>query len=79
MKIEQKINYQLNKFPAIKKVVKRAYQLGMYAISPKIKSEGNIKRISPGDNKEYFFGYYDKSVGCNGSIYALCKSKQYLV
>ncbi len=72
MKIEQKINYQLNKFPAIKKVVKRAYQLGMYAISPKIKSEGNIKRISPGDNKEYFFGYYDKSPWDATDRYMLC-------
>lgn len=62
MSLEQKINYQLNKFPVVKKVVKRAYQLGMYAISPKIKSEGNITRISPDDNThEYFFGYYDKS------------------
>ena len=62
MSIEQKVNYQLNKFPIIKKVVKRVYQLGMYAISKKIKSEGNIIRLSPNDCKhEYFFGYYDKS------------------
>ena len=62
MSIEQKINYQLNKYPTVKKVVKRVYQTGMYAISPKIKSEGNITRISPDDSKhEYFFGYYDKS------------------
>lgn len=34
----------------------------MYTISPKIKSEGNIIRVSPNDNThEYFFGYYDKS------------------
>lgn len=61
MSIEQKINYQLNKYPAVKKVIKRAYQLTMYAVSPKIKSEGNIVRVSPNDNAEYFFGYYDKS------------------
>lgn len=62
MSLEQKINYQLNKFPAIKKVIKCAYQLAMYAISPKIKSKGNITRISPYDSSnEYFFGYYDKS------------------
>lgn len=32
MSIEQKINYQLNKVPALKKALKRFYQLGMYAI-----------------------------------------------
>lgn len=52
--IEQKINYQLNKYPAVKRVIKCAYQLGMYAISPKIKSEGNIVRISPDEKGEYF-------------------------
>lgn len=59
--IEIKINYHLNKYPAIKKIIKRIYQTCMYIISPKIKSEGNIKRISPNDGMEYFFGYYDKS------------------
>ena len=73
MSIEQKINYQLNKCPAVKKVVKRAYQLGMYAISPKIKSEGNIVRISPDDlTHEYFFGYYDKSPWDITDRYMLC-------
>lgn len=72
MSLEQKINYQLNKFPAIKKVIKRAYQLGMYAISPKIKSEGNIQCVSPDDGKEYFFGYYDKTPWDATQRYMLC-------
>lgn len=73
MSIEQKINYQLNKYPAVKKVIKRAYQRTMYAISPKIKSEGNITRISPDDNNhEYFFGYYDKSPWDITDRYMLC-------
>lgn len=73
MSIEQKINYQLNKFPAIKKVIKRVYQRSMYAISPKIKSVGNITRISPDDaNHEYFFGYYDKSSWDATDRYMLC-------
>lgn len=73
MRIEQKINYQLNKYPAIKKIVKRAYQVSMYAISPKIKSEGNIVRISPNDaSHEYFFGYYDKSPWDITDRYMLC-------
>lgn len=73
MSLEQKINYQLNKFPAVKKVIKRVYQRAMYAISPKIKSEGNITRISPDDNNhEYFFGYYDKSPWDITDRYMLC-------
>lgn len=72
MNIEQKINYQLNKFPVIKKVIKRCYQLVMYAISPKIKSVGNILRVSPDDGEEYFFGYYDKSPWNITGRYMLC-------
>lgn len=73
MSLEQEINYQLNKFPAVKKVIKRVYQRSMYAISPKIKSEGNITRISPDDvNHEYFFGYYDKSPWDITDRYMLC-------
>lgn len=56
--IEQMINYQLNKAPGVKKYIKRAYQLGCYAVSKKIKSEDNILKVSPDDPlHEYFFGY----------------------
>lgn len=72
MSLEQKVNYQLNKYPAIKKVIKRGYQLTMYAISPKIKSEGDIKCFSPNDGAEYFFGYYDKSPWDATGRYMLC-------
>ena len=72
MSIEQKINYQLNKYPRIKKIIKRGYQLTMYTISPKIKSEGNIVCVSPNDGKEYFFGYYDKSPWDATGRYMLC-------
>ncbi len=72
MSIEQKINYQLNKYPRIKKVIKRGYQLAMYAVSPKIKSEGNIICVSPNDGMEYFFGYYDKSPWDATGRYMLC-------
>ena len=58
---------------AVKKVVKRVYQRAMYTISPKIKSEGNIIRVSPDDpNHEYFFGYYDKSPWDATDRYMLC-------
>ena len=73
MSLEQKINYQLNKYPGIKKYIKRGYQRVMYAISPKIKSEGDILRVSPDDpNNEYFFGYYDKSPWDATGRYMLC-------
>lgn len=73
MSLEQKINYQLNKIPGVKKVIKRVYQRTMYAISPKIKSEGNIVRVSPDDSShEYFFGYYDKSPWDITDRYMLC-------
>lgn len=73
MSLEQKINYQLNKYPGVKKVVKSIYQHAMYAISPKVKSEGNITRISPDDSShEYFFGYYDKSPWDITDHYMLC-------
>lgn len=72
MSVEQKINYQLNKYPFIKKYIKRCYQLAMYAISPKIKSEGDISCVSPNDGKEYFFGYYDKSPWDASGRYVIC-------
>ena len=73
MSIEQRINYQLSKHPFVKKTVKRCYQIGMYTISKKIKSEGNIIKISPDDPKhEYFFGYYDKSPWDSSGRYMLC-------
>ena len=72
MSLEQKINYQLNKYPGIKKYIKRGYQFAMYAISPKIKSEGAIICMSPNESGEYFFGYYDKSPWDATGQYILC-------
>ncbi len=72
MSIDQKINYHLNKYPSIKKIVKRIYQLGMYALSKKVKSEGDIVKVSPNDAAEYFFGYYDKSPWDATGRYMLC-------
>ncbi len=72
MSLEQKINYQLNKHPNIKKFIKRIYQRFFYTFSKKIKCEGNVRRISPGDGKEYFFGYYDKSPWDSSGRYVLC-------
>lgn len=73
MGIEQKVNYQLNKYPRLKKVVKSVYQHSMYAISTKVKCEGDVKRVSPKDDcHEYFFGYYDKSPWDATERYMLC-------
>ena len=73
MSLEQKINYQLNKVPGVKKLIKRVYQRTMYAISPKKQSEGDVIRISPDDAAhEYFFGYYDKSPWDAADRYMLC-------
>lgn len=71
-KIEQNINRILQRFPGVKKGVKRAYQLAMYAVSPKLKSEGEIIRVTPEDEYEYFFGYYDKSPWDATGRYMLC-------
>ncbi len=71
-RIESVVNDALNKTPKVKKIIKRLYQVGMYAISPKIKSEGDIIRISPNDGMEYFFGYYDKSPWDATDRYMLC-------
>lgn len=72
MELERKINNIISKVPIIKKVVKRVYQVSMYAISPKIKSEGEITRVTPQDDYEYFFGYYDKSPWDSSDRYMLC-------
>lgn len=72
MNIENKINNQLNKYPRIKKVIKKSYQILRYSLSSKIKSEGNIVRITPDDDYEYFYGYYDKSPWSSNEEYILC-------
>jgi len=72
MNLENRINYLLNEIPIIKKIVKRIYQFSVYIISPKVKYEGNIIRISPQDSMEYFFGYYDKSPWDITDRYILC-------
>src|SRR5690625_4891743 len=72
MTIEKKMNQFLSNYPFIKKGVKRVYQSFFYAISPKIKKEGNIKRVSPNDEYEYFFGYYDKSPWDVTNRFMLC-------
>lgn len=73
MGFEEKINQQLNKYPAIKKVIKTVYQHTMCAFSSKQYCVGNVIRLSPDDSEyEYFFGYYDKSPWDASGRYVLC-------
>ena len=75
--MEQIINQYLNKYPNIKKKIKRVYQRIMYTILPKEQFRGDIHRISPDNNYEYFFGYYDKSPEDASGKYILCiKAKE---
>lgn len=72
MGLEQTINQQLNKYPGIKKGMKRAYQRINYTLGSKKDHEGDIVSISPNDFAEYFFGYYDKSPEDATGRYVLC-------
>ena len=77
MGLEQKVNGFLNRYPSVKKIIKRVYQVVMYTFSKKIKKEGDIERVSPNDKYEYFFGYYDKSPWDATDRYMICiKAKQ---
>jgi hypothetical protein len=62
LKLESTGKRLLERFPRIKCALKRVYQWTMYSLErDKIKAEGEIRRISPDDGYEYFFGYYDQS------------------
>lgn len=47
------------------------YQRALYIVSPKFKYEGPIERITPLDEYEYFFGYYDKCPWSDDGKYIL--------
>lgn len=73
MRIRSLINNWLNKYPIIKKEILRIYHYCCYAMSKKIRYEGNIIRVSPEDpDHEYFFGYYDKSPWDANMRYMIC-------
>ncbi|SFD23959.1 glycosyltransferase [Ruminococcus albus] len=72
MSLEQSVNQYLNRYPGIKKGIKRVYQRANYVLSKKNKFEGDIVCMSPDDNNEYFFGYYDKSPEDATGRYLLC-------
>lgn len=62
VKLEEQGKKIFARFPKTRRFFKKIYQLGMYIMSHEnIKSEEDIERISPKDDYEYFYGYYDKS------------------
>lgn len=62
IELEDKGKKMLEQYPILKKSCKRIYQFSSYILTPKkIKSEGNIICVTPNDEYEYFYGYYDKS------------------
>lgn len=62
VKLEEAGKKMFAKFPKTRRLLKGIYQRLMYFVSSdKTKCEGDITRISPVNDFEYFFGYYDKS------------------
>lgn len=59
--MEEKINEFLRRFPIAKKIIKRLYQVTMVV---RYKTKGKIVNFKPlklDKDKNYFFGYYDKT------------------
>lgn len=60
--IENRVKFILERFPLIKKIIKRVYQLFFCTITNSWNLvEGDIIRVTPNDGNEYFCGYYGKS------------------
>lgn len=78
LEIEQAGKRIFEQFPVIKRSAKRVYQVASVATSKeKIKSEGDVTKVSPDDGYEYYYGYYDKSPWDISDRYMLCiKVKQ---
>lgn len=59
-KFEVWVHDNVLKNPTIRHAAYGAYQRALYLTSKKIKSDGDIKKLTPDDGYEYLFGYYDK-------------------
>ena len=55
----------------IRHLLYNTYQRVLYAVSKKIKSEGLIEKMTPDDEYEYLFGYYDKCPWDDSNRYIL--------
>jgi hypothetical protein len=60
-KIEIWVHDHILKNDRIRHYIYGVYQRFIYLISPKFRSEGKIVSITPNDEYEYLFGYYDKN------------------
>lgn len=78
VEIENVGKHALEQFPVIKRLTKRVYQFTSVVTSnEKNKFEGNVIRVSPDDEFEYYYGYYDKSPWDASDRYIICiKVKQ---
>lgn len=72
MSLENKAHNALMNFPGVKKAVKRVYQGVNVVVSRSAKVDGNVERVTPDDEYEYLFGYYDKSPWDASGRYMLC-------
>ncbi len=60
--LENDIKFALDRFPGMKKIIKRIYQLSWCTITNSWETkEGEFKKITPADGYEYIGGYYDKA------------------
>ncbi len=78
LKVETLGKQVFEQFPIIKRSAKRLYQVASVVTSSEnIKAEGNVIKVSPDDEYEYFYGYYDKSPWDASDRYMICiKVKQ---
>lgn len=74
MSLEQSINHRLRQYPRLKRVLKRGYQAAFVLGAPAKQMLDNVTAISPDDDREYFFGYYDKSPWNANGTKVLCMS-----
>jgi len=70
-KIEIWIHDHVLKNDTIRHGIYSGYQRALYLVSPKIKAEGQISVITPDDENEYLFGYYDKCPWSDDGRYLL--------
>lgn len=72
MQAEQIISQQLNRYPGIKRGIKRLYQRVMYNTGPEDHVRGRHRAHIAGRGRRIFFGYYDKSPWDATGRYMLC-------
>lgn len=70
-KLEIWVHDHVLKNDTIRHAVYGAYQRTLYMVSPKIKYEGSVEKITPDDGYEYLFGYYDKCPWSDDGKYIL--------